>query len=76
LLTITDMASVIGVSRMTYHTWCKGKPMRLGNDIKVRNMLGRLLTIMTDKGWPSPDIIILDQAGRKKKLLEYLEEYH
>jgi DNA-binding XRE family transcriptional regulator len=76
MLTITDMASVVGVSRMTYHSWKKGTPIRKDNDIKLRDTLRKLLSVMQDKGWPSPDVIVLEPKDRKKQLVEYLEEYH
>ena len=76
LLTITDMASVVGVSRMTYHSWKKGATIRRDNDNKLRDTLRKLLLIMQDKGWPSPDVIVLDPKDRKKQLVDYLEEYH
>jgi len=76
MLTITDLSSVLGVSRMTYQSWRKGQPMRKENDKKMRTTLRKLLAVMQDKEWPSPDIIVMEPADRKKRLLEYLEEYH
>lgn len=31
---------------------------------------------MNEKHWPEPDVIALDPPDRKKKLMEYLSEYH
>ncbi len=76
MLTITDMASVVGVSRMTYHSWKKGATIRRHNDNKLRDTLRKLLLVMQDKGWPSPDVIVLEPKDRKKRLLKHLEEYH
>ncbi len=50
--------------------------MRKENDKKVRVTLRKLLAVMQDKAWPSPDIIVMEPVDRKKRLLEYLEEYH
>jgi len=76
LMSITDIASVLNVSRMTYHQWIKGNPIRKSNDTRVRLTLKKLLLIMNEKHWPEPDIIALDPPDRKKKLMEYLSEYH
>jgi len=71
LLTSGNMAWLLGVSRMTYYGWVKGKSIRKKNDERVRDMLRRLLSIMSD-GWPSPDIIALEQKHRFQRLLEIL----
>lgn len=72
LLTTSDMAEVFGVSRMTYYGWVKGKPLRKANEANVRAMLKRLLAIMTEHGWPMPEVIAAGQKERKAKLLELL----
>jgi len=53
LLTVTQMAKALTVSRVTYSGWVEGKPIRKGNDIKVREILRRMLTMVLD-GWPNP----------------------
>lgn len=72
LLTTGDMASLFGVSRMTYYGWVKGRSMRRVNEDTVRKMLKRLLTVMTDHGWPMPEVIAADQKQRVQRLLEIL----
>jgi DNA-binding XRE family transcriptional regulator len=72
LLTTSDMAELLGVSRMTYYGWVKGKPLRKSNDESVRVMLRKLLTVMTDHGWPMPEVIASDQKQRKARLVEIL----
>lgn len=72
LLTVTDMARVLGVTRATYYAWVGGKPLRRKNDEHVRVMLKRLLAIMTEEGWPTPDVIAAPQAVRFEKLKELL----
>jgi len=76
LLTVTDIASVIGISRMTYYSWRKGSVMRKDNDKLMRITLRKLLAVMQDKGWPAPEVIAMEPADRKKRLIKYLEEYH
>jgi DNA-binding XRE family transcriptional regulator len=68
LLTTTDMSELLGVSRMTYYGWVKGKPLRKTNDESVRTMLRKLLAVMTEHGWPMPEVIASDQKQRKERL--------
>jgi DNA-binding transcriptional regulator YiaG len=74
LLTTSDMSELLGVSRMTYYGWVKGKTLRKANDDAVRAMLKRLLAVMTDHGWPMPEVIAADQKQRKERLLEILNQ--
>lgn len=74
LLTVQDMAELLGVSRMTYYGWMRGKPMRKTNDLLVRSMLKRLLAIMTEHSWPMPEVIASDQKQRKERLLQLLKQ--
>jgi len=74
LLTTQDMSELLGVSRMTYYGWVKGKPLRKSNDEAVRSMLKRLLAVMTEHGWPMPEVIAADQKQRKERLLELLNQ--
>jgi len=74
LLTTTDMAELLGVSRMTYYGWVKGKVLRKANDAAVRAMLKRLLAVMTDHEWPMPEVIAAEQKQRKERLLEILNQ--
>lgn len=73
LLSIRDISMVLGVSRMTYYGWLKGKPLRKSNDAKVREKLRDLLDIMKD-GWPQPDVIALESVARRQRLLELLND--
>lgn len=75
LLTTSDIASLLGVSRMTYYAWVKGKPIRKSNDVAVRAMLKKLLAVMSEHGWPSPEILGLEPKQRKHRLDELLEQY-
>jgi DNA-binding transcriptional regulator YiaG len=74
LLTTSDMAELLGVSRMTYYGWVKGKTLRKSNDEAVRTMLRRLLAAMTDHGWPMPEVIASDQKQRKERLIEIINQ--
>ena len=71
LLTTGNMAELLGISRMTYYGWVKGKSIRKKNDEKVRDTLRELLTVMSD-GWPQPEVIAIEQKERFQRLLEIL----
>jgi len=72
LLTTSDMAELLGVSRMTYYGWVRGKPLRKSNDESVRTMLRKLLDVMTQHNWPTPEVIASDQKQRKERLVVIL----
>jgi DNA-binding transcriptional regulator YiaG len=74
LLTTSDMAELLGVSRMTYYGWVSGRPPRKANDERVRVMLKRLLAVMTDHGWPMPEVIASEPKQRKHRLLQILNK--
>ena len=75
MLTNSNMAEIIGVSRMTYYSWVKGKPIREKNFKKVQATLRKLLDIMTKHDWPKPSIIALEQSQRFEILKDILKEY-
>lgn len=72
LLTTSDMSDLLGVSRMTYYGWVKGKALRKSNDESVRTMLRKLLDVMTQHNWPTPEVIASDQKQRKERLMVIL----
>lgn len=74
LLTAQDMSELLGVSRMTYYGWVRGKALRKANDEVVRAMLKRLLAVMTDHGWPMPEVIAASQKQRKERLVAILSQ--
>lgn len=72
LLTTLDMASLLGVSRVTYHGWVRGKALRKGNEASVRVVLRKLLDVMTRHNWPTPEVIASSQKQRKERLVAIL----
>jgi len=74
LLTTAQMAKVLGVSRVTYSGWVKGKPIRKGNETKVRVILKKMLHIVTVQEWPQPETIAMPSPQRFKTLLEMLDK--
>lgn len=73
LLTAYNMAAVFGVSRVTYYSWVKGKAVRKHNVTKVRDAVKKLLDVVRDQNWPSPEVIAMSQQERYAKLLEILK---
>lgn len=74
LLRNKDMAELMGVTRMTYYGWIKGKPIRKKNDAKVRSTLRTLLVLLTEHGWPQPQVIAMSPDDRLTALHELIEE--
>jgi DNA-binding XRE family transcriptional regulator len=74
LLTTRDMSELLGVSRMTYYGWVRGKPLRKNNDETVRRLLRQMLTLIRDHNWPPPDVIAAEQQQRKERLVEMLNQ--
>jgi DNA-binding XRE family transcriptional regulator len=74
LLTTKDMSELLGVSRMTYYGWVKGKPLRKSNDETVRKLLRQMLTLIRDHNWPPPDVIAAEQTQRKARLEDMLNQ--
>ena len=75
LLTTDNMASLFGVSRMTYYGWVRGKVLRKSNETTVKAALKRLLNIMVEDKWPTPDVIAMEQPQRKERLDELLKRF-
>lgn len=75
LLTTDNMASLFGVSRMTYYGWVRGKVLRKSNETTVKAVLKRLLNIMVEDKWPTPDVIAMEQPQRKERLDELLKRF-
>lgn len=68
LLTKSQMARLLGVSRVTYHNWAKAGHPAERNVAKTRAILKDLLRVMTEHEWPSPAVIAMDQDERLLEL--------
>jgi DNA-binding transcriptional regulator YiaG len=73
LLTVKDMSELLGVSRMTYYGWLRGKTIRKKNEEATRRMLRKMLTLVRDHHWPPPEVIAANQDLRKKRVTEELQ---
>lgn len=74
LITTSDMAELLGVTRMTYYGWVKGRALRAKNEVKVKARLRQLLAVMATHSWPMPEVIAADQKQRMTRLRELLED--
>jgi hypothetical protein len=54
----------------------RGKELRKSNDATVRVLLKRLLNIMVEEKWPTPDVIAMEQPQRKERLDELLKRFN
>lgn len=64
LLTHTQMARLLGVSRVTYYNWRSiGHPAER-NAARTRAILKDMLRVMTEHEWPTPAIVAMDQDQR------------
>jgi DNA-binding XRE family transcriptional regulator len=74
LLTVTQMAKVLTVSRVTYTGWVNGKPIRKKNNSKVRMTLRKMMEVMTEQKWPSPEVIAMSSPQRFYSLVELIKK--
>lgn len=73
LLNASDMAHILGVSRQTYYGWVRGQPVRKKNVEHVKRSLRKLLGVMAEHSWPTPEAMGLTQKSRVQRLLALLE---
>jgi len=75
LLTSSEFAKALDVSRVTYSGWVSGKKMRSSNEEKVKNKLRKMLKMLTEETepWPTPQIIAMSGTQRLATLLEKLK---
>lgn len=72
MLTVTQFVSLFGVSRMTYYSWVRGKPIRKHNDARLRRALKQLLTVVKSQHWPTPESINMTSRERFAKLQQMM----
>ena len=72
LLNVAQMAKVLGVSRVTYSGWVKGKPIRKANEEQARATLRRLFVVIEQHQWPSPEVLAMTPVQRFNTLLEII----
>lgn len=76
LLSPRELATLFGVSHVTYYGWMKGKPLRKSNAVHVRKQLKTLLAIITDHEWPTPEAKARASGERFARLQKILATYN
>jgi len=71
-LTKGDMARLFGVSRVTYHRWADGGPIRTANADKAKEALRKLLPLVLSGAWPPEGAASMSSAQRMDRLLELM----
>jgi DNA-binding XRE family transcriptional regulator len=74
LMTSGQMAQVLGVSRMTYYNWLRGKPVSKPNGDVARQAIRNLIFLMSAHQWPSDEVAKMSSAQRHERLLALLTE--
>lgn len=74
LMTTAQMAQVMGVSRMTYYNWLRGKPVGKTNGDAARQAIRNLIFLMSAHQWPSEEVARLSSSKRHERLLALLAE--
>lgn len=74
MLNISQITELIGVSRMSYYGWLKGKPIRKVSEDKVKKTVKSLLVIMKEHEWPTTEVIVMTPEERFTRLKELLAD--
>lgn len=75
MLTTTEMAELFSVSRVTYHSWTKGTPLRTKNLANAKKIIRTLVAIVKEHNWPTEEVRQLDQKQRVQRLLALMQRY-
>lgn len=73
-LSVSDMAAVLGVSRITYYTWVRGGSLRATRVPKVKARLKKLLAVAQEKNWPDEKVRVMTSRDRLRHLLDLIEQ--
>lgn len=69
MLTNTQMASVLGVSRITYYNWRNGASISRESEYAAKAAIRKLAGLYVSGTWSTPDIRVM--TGKKR--FEYLQ---
>lgn len=72
LLRKKDMATLFGVSSLSYINWIKGKPIRRTKAARVSRVLSELVQIIQEHNWPDPATARLTGPKRFARLVELM----
>ena len=74
MLNISQLTQLLGVSRMAYYGWLKGKPISKPSEEKVKKTVKNLLVVMKEYNWPTTVEIVMEPAERFERLKEILAD--
>lgn len=64
LITMAQLAELIGVTRATYYNWVQGKPVKHVNKVKLKAVMNSLVSLAVIHNWPTQEAL---QASRKER---------
>jgi hypothetical protein len=74
MLSASDMAQALGVSRISYHNWVGGMYPRKKNEDAVKHLVRKLITVMQLHDWPNEEVRRLPSKERSARLLALLQQ--
>lgn len=72
VLNISQLTELMGVSRMSYYGWLKGKPIRKNSEDKVKKTVKNLLFVMKEYDWPTAEVVAMESKDRFERLKSIL----
>lgn len=73
LLSKTQMARLLGVSRVTYHNWQSAGQLPTRGSGYTKKVLREMLRIMIDHSWPTPQVVAMTPDERLEELQRLIE---
>lgn len=74
LLTVSDICRFFDATRQTYYNWKAGSYPRKTVEARLRKKIRQLLYLLTEKNWPTPDVIAANPKDRYGMLIAALGE--
>lgn len=71
-LTVSNVAELFDITRVTYYNWLKGKRPRFNQETKVRKVIHKLLAAV-ELGWPSHAPVNANSKERMEMLKTVLK---
>jgi predicted transcriptional regulator len=68
-----NMADLLGVSRVTYYNWTKGKPVKHTNAVKAKALMRKLAAAVTVHDWPTREAAVATRDERFEMLQNILK---
>lgn len=72
-LSQADIATVFGVSRVTYYNWTRGRPIRDSNAQRIKVCIRKLIAVVQAHGWPLADAASMTNEARVKRLVALMD---